>query len=136
MFQTSIGFIPSNWDAWDGNAETGRWAGAMRDRCVTILERIPGLDLVVPDRALTGDGCVSTVEQARQVLKLFLERRIQGLIVGNMTFGMEVAVGTLLGGLPRELPVLHFCTRSGPIGADGARSTDTWCGQFMTVSAI
>ena len=136
MFKTAIGFIPSNWDAWDGNSETGRWAGGMRDRCVAVMEQIPGLDLVVPSREMTGDGCVSSVEQARKVLEFFRARNIQGLIVGNMTFGMEVAVGTILSGLSRETPVLHFCTRSGPSGAAGNRSTDTWCGQFMTVSAI
>jgi L-fucose isomerase-like protein len=136
MFTVKIGFVPSNWDAWDGNRQTGKWAGPMRDRCVAALAGIPGLDLVVPSREMTGDGCVSTVEQARQVLDWFQREKIQGLIVGNMTFGMEVAVGAILSGLPATLPVLHVCTRSGPIGADGSRSTDTWCGQFMTVSAI
>lgn len=135
-FTTAIGFLPSSWDAWDGNAETGPWAGGMRDRCVKVLEGIPGLELVVPTRAMTGDGCVSTNAHARQVLELFRARNIKALIIGNMNFGMEVAVGTLLSGLSKDLPVLHFCTRSGPISAAGNRSTDTWCGQFMTVSAL
>ncbi len=136
MLKTKIGFLPSNWDAWDGSAATGKWAGKMRDRCVAVLQAVPGLDLVVPTRELTGDGCVSTIEQARQVLELFRREAIQGLLIGNMTFGMEVAVGTILSGLSKELPILHFCTRSGPIDAHGSRSTDTWCGQFMTASAI
>ena len=136
MFTTKIGFIPSNWDAWDGNAATGKWAGKMRDRCVAVMKDVPGLDLVVPSREMTGDGCVSTLDQARAAFELFRREDIQGLIIGNMTFGMEVAVGAILSGLPKTMPVLHFCTRSGPIGEDGSRSTDTWCGQFMTVSAI
>jgi len=136
MMTTKIGFIPSNWDAWDGSAATGKWAGGMRDRCVAVMEKVPGLELVVPSKELTGDGCVSTVEQGKKVLELFRAQNIQGLIVGNMTFGMEVAVGAVLSGLSKTLPVLHFCTRSGPIGEDGSRSTDTWCGQFMTVSAL
>jgi len=53
-----------------------------------------------------------------------------------MTFGMEVAVSTVLNGLPKDIPILHFCTRSGPIDKNGARSTDNWCGHFMTASAI
>jgi L-fucose isomerase-like protein len=136
MMQTKIGFLPSNWDAWDGSAETGKWAGSMRDRCVAVLEKIPGFDLVVPTKEMTGDGCVSDIPQARLVLEYFLREKIQALLIGNMTFGMEVAVGTLLNGLPKDMPVLHFATRSGPISKNGSRSTDTWCGQFMTASAI
>jgi L-fucose isomerase-like protein len=136
MLKTKIGFLPSNWDAWDGSAETGKWAGPMRDRCVAALEQVPGLELVAPTREMTGDGCVSEVAQAQQVLEYFIRENIQGLLIGNMTFGMEVAVGALLSGLRKDMPILHFATRSGPISANGSRSTDTWCGQFMTASAI
>jgi len=133
MTGVRIGFVPSNWDAWDG----GGWGGKMRDRCVAVLETIPGLDLVVPSKEMTGDGCVSTVRQAKQVLDLFSRNDIQGILLGNMTFGHEVsAVGTLINGLSADLPILHFCTPSGPIDEKGHRSTDTWCGQFMTTSAL
>ena len=136
MAEVKIGFVPSNWESWDGNKQTGKWAGKMRDRCVAVMQQIPGLSLVAPDARMTGDGCISDVNQGRQVLDYFLHESVEGLIIGNMTFGMEVAVGTILSGLPRDMPILHFATRSGPIGSDGSRSTDTWCGQFMTVSAI
>jgi len=132
MIKTKIGFIPSNWDAWDG----GGWGGKMRDRCVNVLNSVPGIELVVPPKELTGDGCVSTIPQAKQTLELFKREGIQGLLIGNMTFGMEVAVGTILDNLPKDIPILHFCTRSGPILENGSRSTDTWCGQFMTTSSI
>lgn len=132
-----IGFIPSNWEAWDGSTATGRWAGPMRDRCIAALAGVPGLELISPPKEMTGDGCVSDVVQARKVLEYFRDQRIQGILLGNMTFGQEVsAVGTLVDGLSPELPILHFATRSGPIGTDGSRSTDTWCGQFMTTSAL
>ncbi len=55
-FTVKVGFIPSNWESWDG----GGWGGKMRDRCVAIFETIPGLELVVPTKEMTGDGCVST----------------------------------------------------------------------------
>ena len=132
MFKVKIGFVPSNWDAWNG----GNWAESMRDRCVAVLQQIPGLDLVVPPKEMTDLGCVSTVEEAEKTRRYFVEQEVQGLLIGNMTFGMEVAVGTVLNGLRKDMPILHFCTRSGPIDENGARSTDTWCGQFMTVSAI
>jgi L-fucose isomerase-like protein len=136
MFTTRIGFLPSNWESWDGSAFSGKWAGKMRDRCVAVMEKVPGLELIVPGKDLTGDGCVSDIPQAKKVLELFRQKDIQGLIIGNMTFGMEVAVGTILNGLPKDMPILHFATRSGPIDPSGSRSTDTWCGQFMTASSI
>lgn len=132
MFTTKIGFIPLNWDAWNAD----NWAEQMRDRCVKIMETVPGLDLVLPSKELTGDGCVRNIEQAKDVLALFKKADIEGLIIGNMTFGMEVAVGTILNGLRKDMPILHFCTRSGPIKKDLTRTSDTWCGQFMTASAI
>ena len=135
MGKASIGFLPSNWDSWDGNAHTGRWAGAMRDRCVAAMGRVGEARLVVPPRELTADGCVSTPEDGRKALDLYLREGIEGLAIGNMTFGMEAAVSEVLDGLPKSMPILHFCTRSGPI-IGGSRSTDTWCGQFMTISAI
>lgn len=136
MFKVKIGFIPSNWDAWDGNEAIGTWGGPMRNRCVKVLENIPGLQLVVPTREMTGDGCVNTVEQGKLVFEYFKKENIQGLVIGNMTFGMEVAVGIILSSLPKDMPILHFSTPSGPISEAGVRSTDTWCGQFMTASAI
>ncbi len=132
MFTAKVGFVPSNWESWNG----GNSAEGMRDRCVAVLEKVPGMDLVVPPKSLVPIGCVSSVADARAAVELFRRERIQGLIIGNMDFGMEVAVSTVLNGLDRTMPVLHFCTRSGPISAAGNRSTDTWCGQFMTASAI
>lgn len=136
MFKTKIGFLPSNWRDWDGSAYTGKWAGSMRDRCVNVTEEIPGMELVVPSKEMTEDGVVSDIEEARKVLELYKKENIQGLIIGNMTFGQEVAVSTILNGLNRDIPIIHFATRSGPIAPNGSRATDTWCGQFMTASAI
>jgi L-fucose isomerase-like protein len=132
MITVKIGFVPSNWDSWNG----GNWAEGMRDRCVAVLEKIPGIELVVPSKSLTNIGCVSSVEDGRKAAELFRREGIQGLLIGNMDFGMEVAVSTVLNAMDKSLPILHFCTRSGPISAAGSRSTDNWCGQFMTVSAI
>ena len=133
MDTVKIGFIPSNWDAWDA---TG-WGGRMRDRCVEVFQKIPGLELVIPSKEMTGDGCVSSVEQAETVLDFFRKQNVKGILLGNMTFGHEVsAVGTLVNGMAHDIPILHFCTRSGPIGEDGGRMSDTWCGQFMATSAL
>lgn len=132
ILKTKIGFIPVNWDAWNGD----NWAEGMRDRCVEVLKQIPGLELVVPSKELTNIGCVSTVDEGKKVAEYFIQEKVKGILIGNMTFGMEVAVGTFLNYTSKDIPILHFATRSGPINDTGNRLTDTWCGQFMTASSI
>ncbi len=132
MLKVKIGFAPSNWDSWNG----GNYAEAIRDRCVAVLQKIPGIDLVVPSKELTPIGCVSSIDDARKAAALFRGEDIQGLIIGNMDFGMEVAIGTLLNGTRKDMPILHFATRSAPYLPNGSRMTDTWCGQFMTTASL
>lgn len=131
-----IGFVPSSWESWDGNQFTGRLAEKTRDRCIAAMEKIGGAQIIVPSKELTEGGCVSCLEDGKKAAELFLKEGIDALVIGNMNFGMEIAVGEVLRHLDTSLPVLHFCTRSGPISEFGNRSTDNWCGQFMTVSAI
>jgi L-fucose isomerase-like protein len=136
MLKTKIGFVPSTWESWDGNQYTGKWAVKMRQRCLDSMSRIEELEIVVPSPELTEDGCVGTPEEGAKTLELFKKENVQGVIIGNMNFGHETSVGVILSGLPKDMPILHFATRSGPISEKGNRSTDTWCGQFMTASAI
>lgn len=53
-----------------------------------------------------------------------------------MNFGFETAIGAMLSKIRKDMPVLHFATRSGPFSPQGNRANDTWCGQFMTCSAL
>lgn len=138
-FTVKIGFAPVNWDDWNGWAgtpETINWAQKMRARCLQAFEKIPGLEVVVPSEALTRDGLLSSLEDGRKIAELFQRENVQGIMIGNMNFGMEVAVGEMLSLMRRDMPILHFTTRSGKINEAGERSTDTWCGAFMTVAAI
>lgn len=136
MLKTKIGFVPSTWESWDGSAYTGKWAGKMRERCLKVLNEIPGIEVVVPSEKLTDYGCVGTPEEGRKVLELFKKEDVQGVIIGNMNFGHETSLSPLLSGLRKDMPILHFATLSGPFSPQGNRATDTWCGQFMTCSAI
>ena len=138
-FTVKIGFVPVNWDDWNGWAgtpETIGWASQMRSRCLKAFAEIPGLDVVVPSEELTRDGLLSSLEDGRIIAELFRHEDVQGIMIGNMNFGMEVAVGELLSLMRRDMPILHFTTRSGPINDRGERSTDIWCGAFMTAAAI
>ncbi|UCH36322.1 MAG: hypothetical protein JSV65_08195 [Armatimonadota bacterium] len=132
MRKVRIGFIPSHRDPF------GRqWAVKMRKACVAALRKVPGLDLVVPGTDLTEQGLVGNIEEGRKTLDLFRQQGVAGVIVGGMTFGHETsAIGVVVAGLPRGTPVLHFATKGAPIGKDGLRASDSWCGQFMITSAM
>lgn len=136
MEKVKLGFVPSTWESWDGSAYTGKLAGEMRARCLEVFDKIPGLEIVVPSTELTQDGCVGTVEEGMVTADLFLKEQVQGLIIGNMNFGFETAIGALLSKMPKDMPILHFATKSGAYSPQGNRATDTWCGQFMTCSAM
>jgi len=100
------------------------------------MNEIGSATVIAPGKDLTGGGLVASIEDGRKAAELFLREDIDALVIGNMNFGMEVAVGEALSHMRKDIPVLHFCTRSGPISDKGNRSTDNWCGQFMTLSSI
>ena len=131
MKKVRIGFLPSHRVPFDE-----QWAADMRSRCLAEMAKVPGLEVIVPDQALTENGLVRNLEDARKTLRLFKEREVAGVIVGGMTFGHETsAIGVTVSGLPRGTPVLHFATK-GRVNQDGTRPSDSWCGQFMITSAL
>ncbi|HUT74349.1 MAG TPA: hypothetical protein VM221_05905 [Armatimonadota bacterium] len=132
MRKVKIGFIPSHRDPF-----SRKWGAQMRRRCAAALRKTPGLELVAPSPELTADGLVSNIEEGRKTLALFRAQGVAGVIVGGMTFGHETsAVGVVIAGMAPGTPVLHFAAKGAPIGADGLRASDSWCGQFMLTSAM
>lgn len=136
MQTVKIGFVPSTWESWDGSAYTGRLAESMRERCLNAFSKVKGLEIVVPSKELTDGGCVGTIEEGIKVAELFKKEDVKGVIIGNMNFGFETALGPILSSLDKDTPILHFATKSGAYSPEGNRATDTWCGQFMTCSAL
>jgi L-fucose isomerase-like protein len=131
MRTVKLGFIPSHRVPFGED-----WAETMRDRCLAEMAKIPGLEVVAPDKSLTERGVVRNLEDARETLKLFKEQEVAGVILGGMTFGHETsAVGVVVAGMPRGTPVLQFATK-GQVNEDGRRPSDSWCGQFMITSAL
>ena len=132
MEKVKIGFVPLSWDGWNHF----QWSGVIRDRCMKVMEEIPGVEWVVPTKEMTGDGCVKDWVQAELAVELFKKEDIKALVIGNMNFGMETAAGIILNSLSKDLPLLHFTTKDDEIRPNGTRSSDTWCGAFMTNAAI
>lgn len=132
--KAKIGFLPLNWHVWDADD----WGEKLRDRCVRVLEEMEGIELVVPGKELTRAGCIGEdLDDARKVAELFRRENVQGLLVGNMNFAYELALGVILDAMPKDIPILHFSTKSGPYDpVTGRRSTDTWCGALMCNAEI
>jgi len=131
MDKVRIGFIPSHRVPFGEE-----WAKDMRKRCLAVMAKVPGLEVVVPDESMTHNGLVRNLEDARKTVKLFKDKGVVGLVLGGMTFGHETsAVGGVVANMPAGTPVLHFATR-GKVEADGTRPSDSWCGQFMITSAL
>jgi len=131
MQKVKVGFLPSHRMPFGEE-----WASEMRARCLAVMSKTPGLEVVVPDEKLTERGVVRNLKDARNTLKLFRDHELAGVIVGGMTFGHETsAVGGVIANLPKGTPVLHFATK-GKVNPDGTRPSDSWCGQFMITSAL
>lgn len=125
-----IGFVPAHREPFD---ET--WAVTMRKRCLDVFHGIRDVELIVPDDTLTPGGCVRDDADADKTIRLFNEKKIDGLLIGTMTFGDEVsalAVATAF----REMPVLLFGTKEGDFTEDGGRRSDSFCGTLSISSGL
>jgi L-fucose isomerase-like protein len=128
--KVKIGFLPSHRNPFDD-----KWGADLRARCLRVMKKVPGIEVVVPDDQLTEKGLVRNLAEAKKTLQLFQDNNVAGIVVGGMTFGHETsAVGGVIANLP-GVPVLHFATK-GKVNEDGTRPSDSWCGQFMIASAM
>lgn len=130
MEKMKIGFVPAHREPFDEN-----WAAEMRSRCLAAFSDIDHLDIVVPDEKLTRRGCVWDDADAEKVIELFSQNDIDGLIIGTMTFGDEVAALSVASAF-RDLPILLFGTREGPFTSDGNRRSDSFCGTLSISSGL
>ncbi len=130
MEKLKIGFVPAHREPFDEN-----WAADMRNRCLAVFKAIDFLDIVVPDENLTRHGCVRDDAEADKVIELFSENGIDGLIIGTMTFGDEVAALSVAS-MFRDIPIFLFATKEGPFTEDGNRRSDSFCGTLSISSGL
>ncbi len=130
MQPLKIGFVPAHREPFDED-----WASSMRRRCLDVFKSNPGLEIIVPDEKLTRGGCVRDDAEADKVIALFREKKIDGLIIGTMTFGDEVSALTVAAAF-RHQPVLLFGTKEGAFTADGNRRSDSFCGTLSISSGL
>jgi L-fucose isomerase-like protein len=130
MEPLKIGFVPAHREPFDEE-----WASKMRRRCLDAFSLGPRLEVIVPDERLTREGCVRDDDEAEKVIALFREKKIDGLMIGTMTFGDEVSALAVASAF-REKPVLLFGTKEGPFTKDGNRRSDSFCGTLSICSGL
>jgi L-fucose isomerase-like protein len=130
MESVKIGFVPAHREPFGED-----WASKMRKRCLDVFAKIPGLEIVVPDESLTDRGFVRNDADATKVISLFQTEKVEGVIIGAMTFGDEVSALAVANAF-REMPIFLFGTKEGPISSDGLRASDSFCGTLSISSGL
>jgi L-fucose isomerase-like protein len=125
-----LGFVPSHRSFFNED-----WAEKMRDRVVKSLEGVEGADFIIPDKNLISKGVVRDPEDAKKVINLFKNSDIDGLIIGTMTFGDEMAALDIVESFP-NVPILLFGTKEGPFTPEGSRLSDSFCGTISIASGL
>jgi L-fucose isomerase-like protein len=130
MMKLKLGFVPAHREPFDE-----KWASQMRRRCLDVLAKIPQLEMVVPGEDLTRGGLVWDDNDAEKTIRFFREKEIDGLLLGTMTFGDEVAALAVASAF-RDLPVFLFGTKEGAITRGGGRRSDSFCGTLSISSGL
>ena len=129
MKKLRLGFVPLHRYPFDED-----WAVEMRRRCLEALRDIKDIEVIVPGSGLVHNGLVRDDGSAQATIDLFAQRNVQGILIGTMTFGDEIAAITIAKAL--DLPVMAFGTKEGPFTADGGRLSDSFCGTLSVTSGL
>jgi len=129
MRKVKIGFVPLHREPFDEN-----WAIELRKRFIKTLSEVENIMLLYPSENLTKNGLVRNDEDADKVIRLFKAEEVEGLILGTMTFGDEVAGARIADSL--RVPVMVFATKEPTISPEGFRKSDSFCGTLSLTSAL
>jgi L-fucose isomerase-like protein len=128
--KVKLGFVPTHRVPFDE-----QWAQDMRRRCLAVMAGVPGVEFVTPGEDLIAGGVVRDDADGEKVINLFREKGVQGIVIGAMTFGDEVAPVAVAQAFP-GLPVLLFGTKEGAFLPDGGRRSDSFCGTLSLASGL
>lgn len=129
MRKVKIGFVPLHREPFDED-----WAVELRKRFIKTLSEAENITLIYPSENLTKNGLVRNDEDADKIIRLFKAENVEGLLLGTMTFGDEVAGARIVDGL--KVPVMVFATREPAISTEGFRKSDSFCGTLSLTSAL
>ena len=129
MDKIRLGFVPCHRYPYDED-----WAVEMRQRCLKALRGLEDIDVVVPSPGLVHNGLARDDAGAQATIDLFAQRNVQGVLLGTMTYGDEVAAVTIAEAL--NVPVAVFGTQEGPFTEEGNRRSDSFCGTLGITSGL
>jgi L-fucose isomerase-like protein len=130
MDTIKIGFVPAH-----RQSLSEEWAGQLRQRCLDVFTKIPGLEIIVPDEIMTKGGFVRNNAEAEKVISYFRGKGIDGLITGTMTFGDEISTLSIASAF-RDKPQLLFGTKEAELPPCGVRISDSFCGTLSISSGL
>ncbi|MGI6367955.1 MAG: L-fucose/L-arabinose isomerase family protein [Anaerolineae bacterium] len=135
MTTVKIGFVPGKRDS---RAYTNEWAMEMKRRTIAALADVPGLEIVTPDENLTQAGTVRNDDEARQVIKLFRDEGVDGILIGGMDFSDEISSILVAEAFP-GVPVMVFATEEAPdlyLPTMEDQTSDSFCGTLSIASGL
>ena len=100
MKPLKIGFIPAHRGVMDINFSIDR-----RGRLLKVFGGKEDIEIIAPDDFLTAGGLVSDTQEARKVIELFSQSRLDGIILGVLGYGDEKSALAVVEEFP-NLPVL------------------------------
>lgn len=140
-----IGFVPTYRGEW---GSIPPWCVQMRKEALEVLQKLPGLEVIVPrpclddnqvvdpDHGYVPDGAVGNLDQGDVVAEFFARQKVDGLIVCALNFGDERSVAKIAEKL--KVPVLLYATKEPPAFEDPGltRVSDSYCGTLSIASAL
>ena len=136
-----LGFVPSYRFRWTD------WTAKMRTDSLKALEKLPGVQVVVPQPApegtgldaskgLTPYGAVHDLDEAEAVADFFAREKVDGLVLCPLDFGDERSAAKIAEKL--RVPVLLYATKEPPAPDDVSlgRVSDSYCGNLSMASAL
>jgi len=130
MRKVRLGFVPLHRYPFDE-----KWGAEIRKRVIDEVSKIPYIELVYPDEGLTKLGLVWDDQDAEKVIDLFKEKGVEGLLLGTMTFGDELA-GARIAEEFKDLPIAVFGTKEPKYLPGGFRRSDSFCGTLSVSSGL
>jgi len=125
-----LGFVPLHRYPFDE-----KWGVKIKNRIIESASRLPFIQLVYPDEKLTKMGLVWDDSDAEKTAELFKREKIEGLLIGTMTFGDELA-GAKVAEEFREFPIAVFGTKEPEVLPGGFRRSDSFCGTLSLASGL
>lgn len=125
-----LGFVPAHRGIF-----SGALARQMRTETLAALGEA-GIEVVVPDEAMTKLGCVQDRTEAEKCAALFRAQDVAGIVIGAMTFGDEQAAAWVVRQARLDVPILVFGCQEDRALAPGAPRRDSFCGLLSIAEAL